>query len=163
MLERASENRLSSAALAALVGAVLSLALTATAQGTEPAANWSYDVRGGTPRFWTESSGGARFTLWCQDWGTGPHPVLAIRIAERPAPANRLVRLVIDRSMIKLRADARGYIRTDCPLCADQATWLWNKLRSGQFMQIQLDDGRYSGFRIKGMAQLAGEAVCSRR
>lgn len=139
------------------------LFLATTPQAAEPVANWTYDVRSGTPRFWTESTGGARFTLWCQNWGSGPHPVLAVRIAERAAPPDRLVRLVIDRSMIKLRADGQGYIRTDCPLCADQATWLWNKLRNGHFMQIQLDDGRYSGFRIKGLAQISGEAVCSRR
>ncbi|WP_349357355.1 hypothetical protein [Stappia sp.] len=127
------------------------------------ASEWRYEERAGVPRFWIESKRGASFAVWCQDRGRGPRAVIDIDIDAKPAPADQLVRIVIDRSMIKLRADAHGFIRTNCLTCADQAVWLWEKMRFGRFMQVLFDDGRYAGFRLTGLRDISGTQVCTRR
>ncbi|WP_417770346.1 hypothetical protein [Stappia sp.] len=101
---------------------------------------------------------GAVFAIWCPQTA---RPIVEVVINGKPPPPNQLVRIVVDRSMIKLRSDKLGYIRGDCRFCKDQMIWLWNKLRSGSFLQIQLDDGRYSGFSMRGAARLMGADICS--
>jgi len=125
-------------------------------------SKWRYEERAGVPRFWIESKRGASFAVWCQDRGRGPRAVIDIDIDAKPAPPDQLVRIVIDRSMIKLRADAHGFIRTNCLTCADQAVWLWDKMRFGRFMQVLFDDGRYAGFRLTGLRGISGTRVCTR-
>lgn len=148
-------------ACAGLLAAALVLLPVPTARADDMAAlagQWSLSEVSGVPRYATRSMNGATFAIWC------PHtarPVVEVIISGKPPPPNQLVRIVVDRSMIKLRSDKLGYIRGDCRLCKDQMTWLWNKLRAGSFLQIQLDDGRYSGFSMRGAAALMGADICS--
>lgn len=120
--------------------------------------HWNLSEVSSVPRYATRSMNGSTFAIWCP---RATRPVVEIVINGKPPPPNQLVRIVIDRSMIKLRSDQLGYIRGDCRLCKDQMTWLWNKLRGGTFLQIQLDDGRYSGFSMRGAAALMGADICS--
>lgn len=149
------------AACAGLLAAALVLLPAPPARADDMAAligQWKRSEVSGVPRYATRSMNGSTFAIWC------PHtalPVVEVVINGKPPPPNQLVRIVVDRSMIKLRSDKLGYIRGDCRFCKDQMTWLWNKLRGGSFLQIQLDDGRYSGFSMRGAAALMGADICS--
>ncbi len=119
---------------------------------------WDVATVSGVKRYSTRSMNGSTFAVWC------PHtakPVIEVVINGETPPPNQLVRIVVDRSMIKLRTDRLGYIRGDCRFCADQMTWLWQKLRGGSFLQVLLDDGRYSGFGMRKASELMGADICS--
>lgn len=126
----------------------------------EATGSWSHRVISGVARFMTETDRGDRFALWCRRGGSGFAPALEIRIGGRPPAPGQVVRIVVDRSLLKLQADSYGLVRIDCPACADQATWLWHRLRGGTFMQVLFDDGRYTGFSLRGAATTLGAELC---
>jgi hypothetical protein len=121
---------------------------------------WKNETVQGFEKFWTETADGSRFTIWCNRKRNLSGTVVDIDIDGRNAPAQRSIRVVIDRSMLKLTADANGYVQTDCAACADGYTVLWNRLRSGTNLAVKFEDDRYAVFSLKGAREALSSSTC---
>ncbi|WP_213215532.1 hypothetical protein [Roseibium polysiphoniae] len=122
--------------------------------------NWKTDKVQGFEKYWTETADGSRFTIWCNRSRSVSGTVVDIDIDGRNAPARKKIRVVIDRSMLKMDADAKGYVQTNCAACADGYTVLWNRLRSGVSLAVKFDDERYAAFSLKGAREILSDSVC---
>jgi hypothetical protein len=133
---------------------------TSRTDAAEAESAWSYDVVSGIPRFSTHTNDGASFTIWCQKARKGMHPVVDVRIDNRPPPAGKLLKLIISGSIIQMRADRYGLVRADCRYCGDQFTWLWHMLRRSSGVQVLFDDERFANFSLRGVSQVLGARIC---
>ncbi|WP_417688818.1 hypothetical protein [Roseibium sp.] len=122
--------------------------------------NWQNETVQGFEKYWTETQDGSRFTIWCNRKRNLSGTVIDIDINGRNAPARKNIRVVIDRHMITMAADAKGYVQTDCAACADGYTVLWNRLRSGVTLAVKFDDERYAAFSLKGAREILSDSVC---
>ena len=122
--------------------------------------NWHSESVQGFNKYWTETSNGSRFTIWCNPGRKIAGTVIDIDIEGRNAPARRNIRVVVDRKMIKMPADRRGFVQTDCAACADSYQVLWNRLRSGVRLTVQFDDARYAAFSLKGAREILSSRIC---
>lgn len=141
------------------------LALLALTTVSSPAfvvnsGNWHNEVVKGFEKYWTETNDGSRFTIWCNRKRNLSGTVIDIDIAGRNAPPRKSIKVVIDRQMITMSADSRGYVQTDCAACADGYTVLWNRLRTGVSMAVKFDDERYAAFSLKGARDILSNSVC---
>ncbi len=122
---------------------------------------WHTDTAHGYERYWTESSSGARFTIWCPPNHAVRNTLIGVRIKGRRPDPGSTVLVELDHKLIKFRAGNDGYIYNDCPACSDNMTYFWHRLRSSVKFAVQLEDRRYSGFSLNGVREAMAGSVCS--
>ncbi|WP_417671516.1 hypothetical protein [Roseibium sp.] len=143
----------------AILAGIFSACITGQAAAIQN-GSWHNETVQGFEKYWTETKDGARFTIWCNRKRNLAGTVIDIDIDGKNAPAKKNIRVVVDRHMIKMRADSKGYVQTDCAACADGYTVLWNRLRSGVTLAVKFDDERYAAFSLRGAREILSENVC---
>lgn len=148
-----------------MLGVFCALAATTTSAaaagaGAGPGQMWHQETVQGFQKFWTETGQGSRFTIWCNRDRKTAGTVIDVDIDGRNAPARKPIKVVVDRHMIQMPADDRGYVRTDSPAGADGYTVLWNRLRGGVRLQVLFDDDRFAVFSLAGAATTLSPEVC---
>jgi hypothetical protein len=123
-------------------------------------SKWHKETVQGFNKYWTENETGSRFIIWCHPTRKKMGTVVDIDIEGASAPANKRIRIVLDRDMIKLPADGKGYIQTKCTTCADSYKFLWNRLRSSTYLAVKFADERYAAFSLVGARTTLPGAVC---
>ncbi|WP_417709121.1 hypothetical protein [Roseibium aggregatum] len=124
---------------------------------------WHTDTAHGYERYWTESSTGARFTIWCPPNHAIKNTLIGIRIKGRRPDPGTTVLVELDHKLIKFRAGDDGFIYNNCPACSDNMTYFWHRLRSAVKFAVQLEDRRYSGFSLNGVRETMAGSVCSKQ
>lgn len=122
---------------------------------------WHNDAAHGYQRYWTENRAGSRFTIWCPENRNLRGTLIGIDIKGHLPSPDSLVLIELDHKLIKFNTGSDGYIRTDCPACADNLTYFWHRLRSSVKFAIQLEDRRYAGFSLRGVQETMPATVCS--
>ena len=117
-------------------------------------------VRGYT-QYWTTNSDGSHFTIWCKAQKNHLISLISIDIAGQPAPPSKRVKIVVGRTLVKLTADSNGYLPMDCPTCGDSFVYLWNRLRSSNYLSVLFDDDRQAGFSLDGAMDILPGAACT--
>ena len=88
-------------------------------------------------------------------------PLISIDIKGRLPVPKTLIRVELDHRLIKFTADRDGYIRSDCPACADNMRYFWQLLRnSARFAVLFDEDRRYAGFSTRGVGEVIPPTVC---
>ncbi len=145
----------------ALLIALLPLTLTSQGMAAQH-GRWTNDTAHGYERYWTENrSGSARFTIWCAPNQGIRGGLIGIDIEGfRPSPES-LVRIELDHQLVKFTAGHDGFIRIDCPLCADNMTYFWHRLRSAGKLLVLLEDKRFAAFSLKGVQDATPRSICA--
>ncbi len=140
---------------------VLITALIPASATAADIGKWHSGTVQGFTKYWTANSDGSHFTIWCKAQKNRPVSLISIGIGGHPAPPRKRVRIVIGRTLVKLTADSNGYLPTDCPTCADNFVYLWNRLRSSSYLSVLFDDDRQAGFSLEGAMDILPGGVCS--
>lgn len=128
--------------------------------GVQASGDWHRDTVQGFEKYWTQTSDGARFIIWCNRSRKLAGTVVDIDINGRNAPSRKPIRVVVDHNMVVLPADNKGYVQTDCAACADRFRLLWNRLRTGIRLSVQFDDRRFAAFSLQGAADVLDANPC---
>ncbi|QDG77121.1 hypothetical protein [Labrenzia sp. PHM005] len=129
---------------------------------SETIGSWHSEKVNGYQSYWTKNQRGSRFTIWCPDSKKSALPLIGIDIKGRlPAPET-LIRVELDRRLIKFTASEDGYIRPDCAACGDKLRYFWQLLRnSARFAVLFDEDRRYAGFSTIGAGDIIPANVCA--
>lgn len=140
---------------------IAGLVLTGSALANDEYGSWHLDKVQGFDKYWTESREGDRFTIWCNKNRSVAGTVIDIDIGGFSAPPGRNVRVIFGRgTMMRLAADSKGYIQTNCAACADAFKVLWNRMRRGGHVAVKFDDERYALFSLKGAGKVLSADMC---
>lgn len=143
-----------------LVLSLLAIAAASPAMAEEY-GKWTRDRAHGYERYWTQNNSGARFAIWCPPNHNKRAALIGIDIEGALPEPDSLVRVELDHKLIKFRVGPDGYIRNDCPACADNLTYFWHRMRSAVKLIVLFEDKRYAGFSLKGVKDATPHSVCS--
>mgnify|MGYP000091378302 CR=1 FL=1 len=141
------------------IAALLTIAASGQAFATDH-GSWHNDSAQGYERYWTANTSGARFTIWCPKNRNVRGALIGIELKGRLPSADSLVRVQLDHDLVKFTAGPDGYIRNDCPACADNLTYFWHRLRAAAKFVVQFEDKRYAGFSLNGVKEAVPHGVC---
>ncbi|MEM5582487.1 hypothetical protein WNZ15_08505 [Roseibium sp. AS2] len=137
------------------------LMIGASPAGAAEAGIWRSDTAHGYERYWTENRDGARFAIWCPPSHDIKAALIGIDINGRlPAP-DTVVRVELNRKLIKFRVGHDGYIHNTCASCPDNLTYFWHQMRSAPRVMVLFDDKRYAGFSLRGIQKATPHSVCA--
>ncbi|KZM48615.1 hypothetical protein [Labrenzia sp. OB1] len=142
--------------LTALIGLSIPCQASSEAHG-----QWNHDVAHGYERYWTVNSQGSYFTIWCPINKNMRGALISINVMGNLPPPRSLVRIQLDRDLIKFTAGPDGYILNDCPACADKFTYFWHRLRSAGKLVVRFEDRRLAGFSLNGARDATPHPVCA--
>lgn len=89
--------------------------------------------------------------------------LIGINVKGSLPPPGSLVRVQLDRDLIKFTTGPDGYILNDCPACPDNFTYFWHRLRSAGKLVVQFEDKRLAGFSLNGAREATPQPVCAVR
>ncbi|WP_306148362.1 MULTISPECIES: hypothetical protein [unclassified Roseibium] len=142
-----------------LIAMFIGLSVTPSVSGT--VGSWHSEKVNGYQHYWTKNKLGSRFSIWCPDSKKAVLPLISIDIKGRLPVPRTLIRVELDHRLIKFTADRDGYIRPDCPACADNMRYFWQLLRnSARFAVLFDEDRRYAGFSTRGVGEVIPPTVC---
>lgn len=139
---------------------ILAVVLTGTLARADQHGVWHWDVVKGHDTYWTINKTGSRFTIWCPPKHAFQRPVIGINIDGHGPNPNSVVKLELNRKVVRFSSDKDGYIRVNCPACIDNMSYLWNMLRSATSFRVLLDDDRFAGFSLVGARHAFPSKVC---
>lgn len=125
------------------------------------AGKWQSGTVQGFTKYWTVNDEGAHFTIWCKPQKDHPVSLISIDIQGHPAPPSKKVLIAVGRNLVKLTADSNGYLPTSCAACADSFVYLWNQIRSSNYLSVLFDDDRKAGFSLEGAMDILPGAACT--
>lgn len=140
---------------------LIAFLITVPASQAAEFGRWHSDRAHGYDRYWTVNTTGARFTIWCPPNHNPRGVLISVDIKGKPPTPDTLVRIELDHKLVKFRAGSDGYIRNDCPACADNLTYFWHRLRTSFRFKVQLEDRRYAGFSLRGVREAMPHSVCA--
>lgn len=123
---------------------------------------WHSDEAHGYERYWTQNSKGDRFTIWCPPSHKPGDALISVNIHGTAGPQS-LVRIQLDKKLVKFKTDSKGFIRNNCMSCVDNLTYFWHQLRSSRKFVVQLEDKRHAGFSLDGIRETIPASVCASR
>ncbi len=141
------------------VFAFLATTLCTTAYA-ETSGAWNSQEIKGFKRYWTVNSTGGSVTIWCHPDRISRGTLISIDIEGRRPDPETLVRIELDRKLIKFHADSEGYIQTACATCSDNFDYFWHQLRSSAQFRVLFEDERYAGFSLRGARRILPGDVC---
>ncbi|MTI44157.1 hypothetical protein JM93_04173 [Roseibium hamelinense] len=122
--------------------------------------SWRSSTVDGFTKFWVDNHDGAKFIIWCHPSRPVSGTLVDIHIDGQRAPANSRVRIIVDKDMVQLPADSRGYILTDTATGADSFRILWHELRSSFGLAVKFKDERYASFSLNGAKDALPGIAC---
>ncbi|MBO6756211.1 MAG: hypothetical protein JJ902_07785 [Roseibium sp.] len=121
---------------------------------------WHSDTIKGFDRYWTINRDGARVTIFCNDQRPILGTLISFDIDGKPPKPGSLVRIELDRQMVKFRVDERGFIQTDCAACSDSFAYFWHRLRTSAKFAVLFEDDRFAGFSLRGAREILPSNAC---
>lgn len=146
-----------------LVFTAILFGLSSSLAGAAMSGNWHTEPVEGFQSYWTVNNKGARFTIWCPSGSKAALPFISIDIKGRRPPPETLIRVELDHRLIKFTASTDGFIRPDCPACADNLRYFWQLLRRSGRFGVLFQDQRYAFFSTKGVRDVVPPTVCAQQ
>ncbi len=134
----------------------LSEAQDASTQPTN--GKWVYDFRQGFSESSTRDPSGNVISFSCND--IGEDGGLYVELGGQPVAGGQII-FDVDGEVFPMTVWAdSGSINTECTVCADTYTALWEAAAAGNVMTVRASDGRSAAFSLRGSRDALGDVAC---
>ena len=131
-------------------------ATTSTVQPSN--SRWTFGGLQGGYESTTRDADGNSFTFSCND--LGENGGLNLELGGEPIVRGPVI-FTIDGTSFTMTAWAtEGRINTECSVCAQTYTALWEATAAGNMMSVTASDGRTASFSLRGSRDALGDVAC---
>lgn len=144
-----------------ILAAAAALTMTSATAAFADDLYWRHETVKGFEKYFTSTEDGSHFIIWCNPARGLAGAILDIDIKGHNAPARKTIKIVLDRSAFDVAADEQGYVKSDCPACADRSEMLWKKLEGAKNLAVRFADESYSQFSLRGVREVLKGSPCA--